>query len=46
MRIKHAMELCADPDLSKSGDIAERSGYLNTTYFCKVFKEAGRKHHR
>ena len=38
VRIKHAMELCADPGLTVR-DIAERSGYLNTTYFCKVFKK-------
>lgn len=38
IRICHAKELCRGQDLSIK-DISERCGYLNTTYFYKVFKK-------
>ena len=38
VRINYARELCLDQSLSIK-DISERCGYLNTTYFYKVFKK-------
>ena len=38
VRINYARELCLDQNLSIK-DISERCGYLNTTYFYKVFKK-------
>lgn len=37
LRIRRAKELAGNPGYTVS-EIAERCGYLNTTYFCKVFK--------
>ncbi|MDO4323246.1 MAG: helix-turn-helix domain-containing protein [Lachnospiraceae bacterium] len=37
VRIEEAKRLCSDTTLSLK-EISEQCGYLNITYFCKVFK--------
>lgn len=37
VRMDRAKELCRNPKLTVK-DISDRCGYINTTYFCKVFK--------
>lgn len=39
VRIERAKELCRNQSLTVK-DISDRCGYINTTYFCKVFKRS------